>query len=47
MASTNKTANLELSQFEGSDKPDWLTDYNGDMLKIDTNYGAVAAEAGQ
>lgn len=45
MASTNKTSNLELSQFVGSDKPDWLTDYNGDMLKIDNNYGIVAANA--
>ena len=36
MSSTNKTANLELSQFIGSDKPAWLTDYNADMSKIDT-----------
>ena len=36
MASTNKTANLELSQFVGTDKPAWLTDYNADMGKIDT-----------
>lgn len=36
MASTNKTTNLELSQFIGTDKPAWLTDYNGDMSKIDT-----------
>ena len=36
MSSTNKTANLELSQFLGTDKPAWLTDYNADMSKIDT-----------
>lgn len=36
MSSTNKTANLELSQFIGTDKPAWLTDYNADMNKIDT-----------
>lgn len=36
MASTNKTTTLNLSQFVGTDKPDWLTDYNGDMEKIDT-----------
>lgn len=36
MASTNKTTNYELSQFVGSDKPAWLSDYNGDMGKIDT-----------
>ena len=35
MASTNKTTTLELSKFVGTDKPDWLTDYNGDMEKID------------
>lgn len=36
MASTNKTTTLNLSQFVGTDKPDWLTDYNEDMEKIDT-----------
>ncbi|MBO7733200.1 MAG: hypothetical protein J6S67_11620 [Methanobrevibacter sp.] len=35
MASTNKTTNYELSQFLGSDKPAWLSDYNSDMNKID------------
>lgn len=35
MSSTNKTANYELSQFLGSDKPAWLSDYNSDMGKID------------
>lgn len=45
MAATNTTPNLELSQFIGSDKPDWLTDYNGDMSKIDSSYGAVSAIA--
>lgn len=36
MASTNKTTNYDLSQYIGSDKPTYLSDYNGDMLKIDT-----------
>lgn len=36
MASTNKTTNYELSQYIGTDKPTYLVDYNGDMLKIDT-----------
>lgn len=36
MSSTNKTTTLYLSQFVGTDKPDWLTDYNEDMEKIDT-----------
>lgn len=35
MTATNKTANYELSQFVGSDRPTWLGDYNGDMSKID------------
>ena len=35
MASTNKTVNYEFGQFVGTDKPAWLTDYNGDMIKID------------
>ena len=35
MASKNKTANLHLSQFVGTDYPSWLTDYNNDMEKID------------
>lgn len=52
MASTNKTTNLDLSQFVGTDKPDWLTDYNGDMEKIDawaatveSDISAVTADA--
>lgn len=36
MASTNKTPNLNLSQFASTDKPAWLTDYNADMSSIDT-----------
>ena len=35
MASTNKTTNYELSQYVGTDKPTYLSDYNGDMYKID------------
>ena len=45
MSSTNKTTNLELSQFIGSDSPKWLTDYNADMEKIDTGYQTVKAQA--
>lgn len=36
MSSTNKTTNYELSQFVGTDKPAWLSDYNSDMSAIDT-----------
>ena len=35
MTATNKTANYELSQFVGTDRPTWLGDYNSDMAKID------------
>lgn len=50
MASTNKTPNIQLSQFIGTDKPSWLSDYNSDMLKIDTaiagsNTGVSEAKA--
>ena len=45
MASTNKTTNYELSQFLGSDKPAWLSDYNSDMNKIDTQMKANADAA--
>lgn len=35
MSSTNTTTNYHLSQYVGTDKPTYLGDYNGDMLKID------------
>lgn len=35
MASTNKTPNLGLPQFIGTDKPSWLVDFNGAMHIID------------
>lgn len=45
MSSTNKTTNYELSQFIGSDKPAWLTDYNSDMGKIDAGVAAAQSTA--
>lgn len=36
MSATNHTTNYDLSQFVGTDKPSILSDYNGDMQKIDT-----------
>ena len=47
MGATNTTVNYNLSQFIGSDKPAWLQDYNGDMLKIDTaiNTAKLAADS--
>lgn len=45
MASTNKTTHYELSQFLGTDKPAWLTDYNADMSKIDTGINSAQTTA--
>lgn len=45
MSSTNKTPNYNLSQYIGTDKPTYLGDYNGDMLKIDTQLKANADSA--
>ena len=42
MASTNKTTNYELSQFIETDRPAWLTDYNGDMRIIDSTMKAIS-----
>ena len=36
MSSTGKTSRLLLSQFQGTDKPSWLADYNADMAAIDS-----------
>ena len=36
MAHTNATPNYSLPQFIGTDKPAWLTDFNGAMSAIDT-----------
>lgn len=50
MTATNHTANYNLSQFAGTDRPTWLGDYNGDMAKIDAqlkkNTDALTASAG-
>ena len=46
---SGQTDNYELTQFASSDKPAWLTDYNGDMRKIDAqmkeNADAIAQNA--
>lgn len=44
-SSTNKTTHYDLSQYVASDKPTYLTDYNGDMLKIDTGINAAKTTA--
>ena len=43
MSATNKTQHYDLSQFIGSDIPGWLSDYNGDMRKIDTAINNIAS----
>ena len=45
MSSTNKTTHYDLSQYVSSDKPTYLTDYNGDMLKIDTGINSAKTTA--
>lgn len=46
MGSTNKTANIGLSQFIGTDKPTWLVDYNNDMAVIDEAIGELQNDSG-
>ena len=45
MAHTNETVNYRLSQFVGTDIPNPLVDYNGDMEKIDLAIKNVADAA--
>lgn len=49
MGATNTTTHYNLSQFVSTDKPAWLQDYNGDMLKIDAGIdeAKVAADTAQ
>lgn len=48
MPSTDKTPNIELSQFNSTtDKPSWRGDYNGDMLKIDQAMGQIETDITQ
>lgn len=43
---TNETSYLHLSQFVGTDIPNPLTDYNGDMEKIDNAVSEIAGAEG-
>ena len=45
MSATNSTANYNLPVFIGSDKPAWLTDWNGAMNDIDTAIAGVSTAA--
>jgi len=44
MSATNSTPNLELPVFVGTDKPAWLTDWNGAMNKIDAAVGSTETD---
>lgn len=46
MSATNATANYNLPLFIGTDKPAWLTDWNGAMNSIDGAIANVASSAG-
>ena len=45
MGHTNQTANYNLPQFVGTDKPSWLGDFNDAFAAIDTAIAAAASEA--
>lgn len=45
MGSTNKTTNLQLPQWVGTDKPTFLGDFNDAFLKIDEGYGTISGNA--
>lgn len=45
MGHTNQTANYNLPQFVGTDKPSWLGDINAAFAAIDTAIAAAASEA--
>lgn len=44
MSATNSTPNIELPVFVGTDKPAWLTDWNGAMNKIDAAVGSAETD---
>lgn len=45
MPSTNKTDKLHLSQFEATDKPSFIQDYNADMQTLDTAVSGAQSDA--
>lgn len=44
MGATNTTPNIGLPSFVGTDKPAWLTDWNGAMSTIDTEIGTLKTD---
>lgn len=45
MSATNKTTNIELPLFIGTDVPSWLTDWNGAMTNIDSHIATAVSTA--
>ena len=45
MGATHRTDHYDLSQYQGSDKPSYLLDYNSDMAKIDAALYAASTTA--
>lgn len=45
MSSSTFTPNYHLSQFQPEDTPDWLADYNSDMLRIDSSLKKISGVA--
>ncbi len=45
MPSSTFTPNYHLSQFQPEDTPDWLADYNSDMLRIDSTLKDISGVA--
>lgn len=46
MPATDTTKILGLPQFVGTDKPSWMSDFNGAMSIIDSSYGNLQASVG-
>ena len=44
MSATNTTPNIGLPSFIGTDKPSWLTDWNGAMSTIDSEVGTLKTD---
>lgn len=44
MSATNTTPNIGLPSFIGTDKPAWLTDWNGAMSTIDSEVGTLKTD---
>lgn len=45
MSATNKTSNIELPLFIGTDTPSWLGDWNGAMTTIDSQIATAKSDA--